>query len=155
MLDVRRTYLLSFGFVLFQRGITRQSSPPLSSQHTPAASVRKSGREIDDFRPTLFRHTSLDCLLSYIYYIYINIFCFVSRPLDESVSPFFFFFDPLNLYTHTPHTHKHSKMTGLRRNITIRLHLRINISNSLTPSSNPALPTLTSSYRITILFPLR
>jgi len=71
---VRRTYLLSFGFVLFQRGIARQSSPPLPSQHTPAASVRKSGREIDDFRPTLFRHTSLDCLLSYIYYIYINIF---------------------------------------------------------------------------------
>lgn len=70
---VRRTYLLSFGFVLFQRGIACQSSP-LSSQHTPAASVRKSGREIDDFRPTLFRHTSLDCLLSYVYYIYINIF---------------------------------------------------------------------------------
>jgi len=65
---VRRTYLLSFWFVLFQRGIACQSSP-LSSQHTPAASVRKSGREIDDFRPTLFRHTSLDCLLRYIYYI--------------------------------------------------------------------------------------
>ena len=119
---VRRTCLLSFGFVLFQRRIARQSSPPLSSQHTPAASVRKSGREIDDFGPTLFRHTSLDCLLGYIYYIYIKIlFFFVSRPLDESVSPFFFF-DPLNLYTHI-----HSKMTGLRRNITIRLHLRTSI----------------------------
>jgi len=56
---------------LFQRGIARQISPQLSSQHTPAASVRESGREIDDFGPALFRHTSLDCLFKlYITYIY-------------------------------------------------------------------------------------
>jgi len=71
-------FIKFFLSVLFQRGIACQSSP-LSSQHTPAASVRKSGREIDDFRPTLFRHTSLDCLLSYIYYIYINIFFFFCK----------------------------------------------------------------------------
>lgn len=57
-----------------------------------------------------------------------------------------FFFDPLNLYTHLSHTHTHtSKMTGLRRNITIRLHIHI-LSISLTPSSNSTIPTNIYNY---------